>query len=109
MNHIVNKTWNNNNYMGYDYINLFQNKLDKLFENISVKHSHVFLASKWDSDLLIALNKVKYKDKTHISRQHYFDKLIGVVYRKDMNQFVAQTFEQMYLAQLFFENSFEFH
>ena len=51
--------------MGYDYINLFQNKLDKLFENISVKQSHVFLASKWDSDLLIALNKVKYKDKTH--------------------------------------------
>ena len=33
---------------------------------------------------------------SHISKEQYFDKLHGMVYRKDMDKFVAHTFQQMY-------------
>ena len=97
MNNLINKTVEDDNYIEYNFEELFIEKLEILFLNISVKRSHVLLTSKGDSDSLIAVNKVKYKDKTHISSQHYFDKLTGCVYRKDMNKFVAKTFEQMYV------------
>ena len=71
-------------------------KITEVFNNISVKLSHVLLASKWDSEALIKMNELKYKYISHISKEHYFDKMIGVVYRKGMNKLVAQTFEQMY-------------
>ena len=69
--------------------------IDQLFDNISVQLSHVLLASQEDSQSLINLNKIRYKQSTHISNQGYYDTMTGIVYRRNMNQFVADTFDKM--------------
>ena len=94
---VIQKCLENNkkNNIGYGFTRLLTEKATDLFEKISFKLTHVLLASKLDSQDLINLNKIKYKHLTHISKRDYFDMMIGMVYRRDMNKFVADTFKQV--------------
>ena len=81
--------------LNYDFYELLEKNIDQIFENVSIKQSHILLASKYDTELMLSLNKIKYGKITHISRQHYYDMIYGYIFRKDMNRFVAQTFHQV--------------
>ena len=83
------------NKLNYDFYELLEKNIDQIFENVSIKQSHILLASKYDTELMLSLNKIKYGKITHISRQHYYDMIYGYIFRKDMNRFVAQTFHQV--------------
>ena len=99
LNSIISRTLKNNkqNYLGYNYQKLIIEEIDQIFDNISVMLSHVLLTSKWDAECLVRLNEVKYKQMTHISRNDYFDKVYGVVYRKNIDQYLADSFNLMYV------------
>ena len=81
--------------LDYDHSEFFQHHINNVFDNVSVQQSHVLLASEFDVELIINTNKFKYGPMTHISHQHYYDMIYGQIFRKDMNQFVAQTFHQV--------------
>ena len=83
------------NQLEYDFNELFQQDINPLFDNISVKQSHVLLASKADTEMIISLNENKYGSITHISRQLYYDMIYGYLFRKDMNRFVVQIFHRV--------------
>ena len=83
------------NQLNYDFALLFQEYINNLFENISVKQSHVLLADPNILELLVSVNKVKYSDITHISRQTYFEQFYAYVFGNDINPLVAKAFHQM--------------
>lgn len=94
MTDILNQAMNTDRHLTYDFQNIFTEKIDQLFDNISYKLSHVLLASKHDSEAMIAVNNI-YKTMSHISSEDYFDRLEGTVFRKNMDSFVANSFRSM--------------
>ena len=83
------------NKLVYDHAELFQKNVDIIFNNVSVKQSHVLLASELDLQMIIKSNKIVFGQMTHISREHYYDMIYGYIFRKDMNRFVARTYHQV--------------
>ena len=83
------------NILEYDTNKLYQNYINMIFDKVSVKQSHVLLASKIDTDLLISMNKIKYRPITHISNKNYNNMIHGTRFPQDMNRFVAQTFHRV--------------
>ena len=83
------------NHIKDDFVDLFQNHINILFDKICVQQSHVLLTFPEVMQILKNLNQVKYKEMTHISSETYYDKFHGYVYRNDMNSFVAETFKRM--------------
>ena len=83
------------NQLNYNFREFYQEHINPLFDNVSVKQSHVFLASKIDTDLLISMNKIKYGRMTHISHQHYYNRIYGYIFRKDLNPLIATTLHRV--------------
>ena len=73
---------NQENKLNHDYSELLQGNINRIFDNVSVKHSHVLLTSKSEAEIMISLNKIKYGPITHISRQHYYDMVYGHIFRR---------------------------
>ena len=83
------------NQLDYNFMDLFRHKLNMIFDKVSAKQSHVLLASKIDTDLLISMNKIKYGPMTHVSHQHNYNRIYGYLFGKDINRFIAQTFHRV--------------
>ena len=78
----------------HDFTN-FLTTIDNVINNIGVKQSHVLLASTLEGEIIINLNKNKYSPIIRISNQHYFEKMVGYIFRKNSNPVLKDTFEKM--------------
>lgn len=79
----------------YDFEKLFTDHINQLIVNVSIKLTHVLLASYWDIQLVIEPQRQLFESMTHVSRTHYWDKVQGCVIPRHTNTLLAKTFHQM--------------
>ena len=82
------------NLLAFDFEGLFD-KIGDLIDKICVKRTHILLLAPIDANIIIDLDKNKYKRITHISDRHYFYQIKGYVFHRNLDPLLSKTLSQM--------------